>query len=396
MLLPKNLPEADSAAQAHSSAVKQMIQNEIIKADGWISFEKYMELVLYSPGLGYYSSGATKLGVAGDFTTAPEMSALFGQTLARQARQVMQCVEQKHVLEFGAGTGKLALDILLEMEKLGCLPKKYFFLDVSADLRQRQKKLFEQKAPHLIAILEWLDQLPEQFNGLILANEVLDAMPNHLVAWYKHQIFKRGVIHENGNFKWHDTEIKDGQLFDLANNIFLQSDINDVAAHVPYVSEISLANRHFIRSLAQLLQSGVILLIDYGFGQNEYYHSQRNRGTLMCHYRHHAHVDPFYLPGLQDITCHVNFSAISDEANKSNLELFGYVTQANFLLNCGITDILSEIPTEQVDAYLPLANQLQRLVSPAELGELFKVIAIAKNIDEPLIGFANGDKSHHL
>lgn len=390
------LPEPDLAAQAHSQMVKQAIQAEIKKAGGWISFEKYMELALYAPGLGYYSSGSTKLGAAGDFVTAPEISTLFGQTLARQAVQVMQCVKQKHILEFGAGTGKLALDVLTEMEKLGCLPEKYFFLEVSADLKQRQQALFEQKAPHLLPSLEWLDQLPEQFRGLILANEVLDAMPCHLIAWHQRKIFKRGVTFDQNTFKWQNQEINDGQLFDLANKLFLQCNIHDATTNIPYISEINLANRSFIHSLAQILQDGIMLFIDYGFGQNEYYHPQRNQGTLMCHYRHHAHDDPFYLPGLQDITCHVDFTAIADATHKADLELFGYTTQANFLLNCGITDILGEISPEQVDTYLPLANQLQRLISPAELGELFKVIVIGKNFDEPLIGFTNGDKSYSL
>lgn len=386
--------DPDPIALAHSEAVKQRIQIEIEKANGWISFAKYMELALYSPGLGYYSSGATKLGSSGDFVTAPEISSLFGQTLARQAAQIMRDIEQKHILEFGPGTGKLALDLLSEMEKLGCLPQKYFFLEVSADLRQRQQTLFEQRAPHLIPILHWLNQLPDQFSGLILANEVLDAMPSHLVVWHEEQIFERGVIFEGETLKWQDTVIQTGQLFELAHQLGLQND--GIDSSIPYISEISLSNIKFIHSLAQLLQKGVILFIDYGFGQHEYYHPQRNQGTLMCHYRHHAHGDPFYLPGLQDITCHVNFSAIAEEARKANLELLGYTTQAHFLLNCGITDVLSEIPAHQTSEYLPLANQLQKLVSPAELGELFKVIAIGKNIDETLIGFINGDKSYAL
>ncbi|SFP67149.1 SAM-dependent methyltransferase, MidA family [Nitrosomonas cryotolerans] len=389
------LPTPNEAALQHSHAAQQAIQAEIRAADHWISFAHYMEHALYAPGLGYYSGGTTKFGSAGDFVTAPEISSLFGRALAQQAQQILRLIEQAAILEFGAGSGKLALDLLLELEKQGCLPEKYFILEVSAELRQRQRALFNDQAPHLVSRLHWLEQLPSTFDGLILANEVLDAMPVHLVTWRDNQLFERGVACQNETFTWQERPLLKGTLFEIASKLTLQVNRNG-NQNQPYTSEINLAVRPFIHSLADMLRQGAIILIDYGFGNNEYYHPQRNQGTLMCHYRHHAHDDPFYLPGLQDITSHVDFSAVVEAIPHTGLEFLGYTTQAHFLINCGITEILAQTSAEDIHAYLPQANQLQKLVSPAEMGELFKVIAMGKHIDQSLIGFRSGDKSHLL
>ena len=359
---------------------------------------------MYAPGLGYYSGGAAKFGHEGDFVTAPEISPLFGRAVARQAAQVLEVVEGGDILEFGGGTGKLALDLLLELEKLGSFPKRYFILEVSADLQQRQQYLFERLAPHLLPRIAWLKHLPARFDGLILANEVLDAMPVHLVAWRGPDLFERGVTIENDEFNWSERPLRkgkgkeEGELFEAAHELNPQINpgSDDDATASEYVSEICLTARHFMHSLGNIVEDGLILLIDYGFGRSEYYHPQRDRGTLMCHYRHRAHDDPFYLPGLQDITSHVDFSAISRAATSAGMELMGYTTQAHFLINCGITEVLAQTPAENIKDYLPLANQLQKLVSPAEMGELFKAIAFGKNIAEPLTGFAHGDRSHML
>ena len=395
MPLHATLPPPSDIALAHSRSVQTMIRDKIHAAGGWISFEQFMNLVLYAPGMGYYSSGATKLGSAGDFVTASEISSLFGRTLAQQVIQIYRQISQTDILEFGAGSGKLALDLLFELEKSDALPGKYFILEISAELRQRQQMLLADKAPHLVHLVEWLEQLPAQFNGIILANEVLDAMPVHMVAWHNNELFERGVIWQNGQFAWQDRPIQNIELHHAASQLTsLINPHNDVA--FTYVSEINLAATHFMRSLANIMQQGVILLIDYGFGRDEYYHPQRSQGTLMCHYRHHAHDDPFFLPGLQDITSHVDFSAISAAAENTELVLLGYTTQAYFLINCGITEILAQTPVEDTNNYLPQANQLQKLVSPAEMGELFKVIGFGKNFSEPLIGFKNGDMSRLL
>lgn len=395
MSLHATLPPASEIALAHSHALQTLIRDMIHAAGGWIPFEQFMNLALYAPGLGYYSSGATKLGSAGDFVTAPEISSLFGRTLAQQVLQISRQIKHADILEFGAGSGKLALDLLLELEKSDALPGKYFILEVSAELRQRQQTLFANKAPHLVQAIEWLEQLPAPFTGTILANEVLDAMPVHIVTWRNNELFERGVTWENHQFAWQDRPINNAELKHIASQLTPQ--INpDNHLVFSYVSEINLTAGHFMRSLTNLLQQGVILLIDYGFGLSEYYHPQRNQGTLMCHYRHHAHDDPFYLPGLQDITSHVDFSAVTQAAGDSGLALLGYTTQAYFLINCGITGILAQTPAEETSSFLPQSSQLQKLISPAEMGELFKVIAFGKDFSEPLIGFSAGDMSRLL
>ncbi len=395
MSLHATLPPASEIALAHSHTLQTLIRDMIHAAGGWIPFEQFMNLALYAPGLGYYSSGATKLGSAGDFVTAPEISSLFGRTLAQQVLQISRQMKHADILEFGAGSGKLALDLLLELEKSDALPGKYFILEVSAELRQRQQTLFANKAPHLVQAIEWLEQLPAQFTGTILANEVLDAMPVHIVTWRNNELFERGVTWENHQFAWQDRPINNAELKHIASQLTPQ--INpDNHLVFSYVSEINLTAGHFMRSLTNLLQQGVILLVDYGFGLSEYYHPQRNQGTLMSHYRHHAHDDPFYLPGLQDITSHVDFSAVTQAAEDSGLALLGYTTQAYFLINCGITGILAQTPAEDTSSFLPQSSQLQKLISPAEMGELFKVIAFGKDFSEPLIGFSAGDMSRLL
>lgn len=387
------LPPSEIAL-AHSRSVQVMIREKILAANNWISFEHYMNLALYAPGMGYYSSGATKLGSAGDFVTAPEISPLFGRTLAQQLWQISQHLTRFNILEFGAGSGKLARDILLELEKSAALPEKYYILEVSADLRERQQSRLKQEIPHLADRIEWLEQLPDQFTGVVLANEVLDAMPVHIVKWHADTVLERGVTWQNDQFAWQDRPIPDAELQAIAGQ--LTAEISPDNQPIDYVSEINLAAVHFMRSLTSTLQQGIILLIDYGFGRSEYYHPQRNQGTLMCHYRHHAHDDPFYLPGLQDITSHIDFSAITQAGQSGGLVLLGYTTQAYFLLNCGITGILAQTSAEDTSHYLPQSGQVQKLVSPAEMGELFKVIAFGKNFFEPLSGFNTGDMSRLL
>lgn len=389
------LPAPSEAALLHSRAVAELVRGEIKTAGGWISFAHYMKLVLYAPGMGYYSAGAAKFGRVGDFVTAPEISPLFGRALAQQAAQVLELVDGADILEFGAGTGKLALDLLLELQTLGRLPGQYFILEVSSELKQRQKQLFEDIASHLLPRLVWLEHLPEQFNGLMLANEVLDAMPVHLVVWRGADLYERGITATRDEFRWVDRPLVEGVLFETAQEVGANIDASS-GDRTEYISEIGLEARGFVVSLANVLQRGAIVLIDYGFGQGEYYHPQRRRGTMMCHYRHHAHDDPFYLPGLQDVTSHVDFSAIAEVGIDAGLELLGYTTQANFLINCGITEILARTPAGNAKDYLPRASELQKLVSPAEMGDLFKAIALGRGVSRPLIAFSRGDKSRML
>lgn len=380
------LPTPSLEALDHSIRLTRLIQNDIAAHGGWVSFSRYMELALYAPGLGYYTAGAHKFGEAGDFITAPEMSALFGRTLARQVQQVMAS-SAPHILELGAGSGKLAADILAELEQLGNLPDSYSILEVSADLRQRQQALLQQRLPYLFERVCWLDALPEQFSGAVVANEVLDALPVHLVHWRDSALAERGVVVQGEGFAWAERDITDAALREAAQKIVVPDD---------YVSEVGLAARGLIQSLASRLQNGALLFIDYGFGAREFYHAQRNKGTLMCHYRHHAHDDPFYLPGLQDITAHVDFTDVAEAGIDAGLSLIGYTNQAFFLINGGITELLAQHDPEQLRDYLPLSAQLQKLTSPAEMGDLFKVIALGKGIDASLSGFSRGDLSRAL
>jgi SAM-dependent MidA family methyltransferase len=413
-----SLPPASPEALAHSTKLCTLIRDDIAAQGGWIPFSRFMELALYAPGLGYYTAGARKFGAAGDFITAPELSVLFGRTLARQLVEVMQASSPR-ILELGAGSGKLALDILVELEKLNALPESYSILEVSADLRERQQALLKEKLPHLAARVHWLDALPETISGAVIGNEVLDALPVHLLYWQSHEspvgaasaanaqrdlqngirqragsynenaavVLERGVICDENNFAWQDRLPENPALLSLAQNISVPDD---------YLSEVSPAARGLIASLCERMDKGALLFIDYGFGANEYYHPQRNRGTLMCHYRHYAHDDPFYLPGLQDLTAHVDFTAIAEAAIDHGAHFLGYTSQAHFLINNGVMDFLKEVSPEDVKAYLPLSAQLQKLTSPAEMGELFKVIALGKGMDQPLAGFLRGDLSRLL
>ena len=373
----REFPEADDVSLQHSARVVADIKNVIRDAGGWIPFSKYMDLAMFAPGLGYYSAGAAKIGAAGDFTTAPEMSQLFGATLAKQVAQILTATGGE-VLEFGAGSGKLARDLIRALGKLGCEPHQYLILEPSPDLRERQRTMLEKEFSDFDSKVKWIDRLPENFTGVMIANEVLDAMPIDLIAWQADGIYQRGVAISDEGFMWQDRIVEPGALLDHAKTV-------NVAPG--YVSEIHRAGEAFIRSVGDSLQHGVALIIDYGFLDHEYFHADRNTGTVMCHYRHRAHTDPFFLPGVQDITAHVNFSAMMDAARSTGLEVEGFTTQAKFLIACGITDELGEIDSANAAQYLPLANQVQRLLSPAEMGELFKVLAIGRGIDFPLLGF---------
>lgn len=381
-----SLPLPGPEAQKHSQELCELIHRDIALQGGWIPFSRFMELALYAPGLGYYSAGASKFGAAGDFITAPEISPLFGRTVARQLADIM-ALSAPHILELGAGSGKLALDVLTELERLQQLPASYSILEVSADLRERQQALLRERLPHLADRVQWLDSLPSAISGAVIANEVLDALPVHLVRWSDSRVFERGVMSKGSNFIWEERLPETPSLLELVQQISVPDD---------YLSEISLTARGLVGSLCDRLQSGAMLFIDYGFGAREYYHPQRSSGTLMCHYRHHAHDDPFFLPGLQDITAHVDFTAIAESAIDHGANLLGYTSQAHFLINGGITDLISDISPNNLRDYIPLSAQIQKLTSPAEMGELFKVMAVGKGIDTPLRNFVIGDKSRLL
>ncbi len=386
------MPEPSADARTASTALRERIAGEIAAAGGWISFARYMELALYAPGLGYYSGGSQKFGAAGDFITAPEITPLFSRTLALPAAQVM-ANSARRILEVGAGSGILAAELLLELERLGSLPDQYLILDLSGELRARQQETLREHAAHLLSRVSWLDALPKQYSGLVLGNEVLDAMPVALVEWHAEgttqapEIAERGVsLDGEGAFVWARRAVQ-GALLEAAQALNIEA---------PYVSEIGLAAAAWVAEWGRCLESGALLLCDYGFPRPEYYHPQRSNGTLMCHYRHHAHDDPFWWPGLNDITAHVDFTAIAEAGFDAGLDVLGYTTQARFLLNCGITAQLERQSGAGDKAYLIASRQVDKLISPNEMGELFKVIAFGRGLQRALPGFIPGDRLHTL
>ena len=390
-----NHPIPDPIAQSRSQELSSLIQQKIEQCGGWIDFATFMHMALYTPGLGYYSGGNVKFAHSvkggGDFITAPQISPLFSRTLARQAAQILSETQldnsESSILELGAGTGQLATDLLLELVRLGQLPAQYFILEVSDYLRQIQlETLQELLSADLFKKVVWLDKLPADFIGLILTNEVLDAIPVHLIYQSNQHLYERGVAFEQ-TFVWQDRPLTRVDL------------INAISPHVlpdDYLTEVCPAANGLIASLAQCLKQGVILMLDYGFGAAEYYHPQRNTGTLMCHYQHQVHSDPLIHIGLQDVTAHVNFTAIAETGIANGFILAGYCNQASFLMNSGILEILAETSPSDSAAYMPLAAAAQKLLSPAEMGELFKAIAFSKAFSDVLIGFKSGDKAHML
>ena len=361
------LPIPDADALAHSHACAAHIRAEIERNNGWISFAQFMNLALYAPGLGYYAAGARKFGAAGDFVTAPEISSLFGDCIARAIAPTIAATNGD-VLELGPGSGKLACDVLLALEKLNQLPNRYLLLEVSADLRQRQTQALARLPEHLSRRAVWLDALPKNFVGAIIANEVLDVLPVHLLYFSGDQIHERGVALDNeDSFVWRDNLVLSPELKSAARRI--QAGFHDGIVPNNYLTEVAPAVSGLVKSLAESLQRGTILLIDYGFRQAEFYHPSRSTGTLMCHYRHYAHTDPFLYPGLQDITAHVDFSDVADAGFAAGLELINYTSQAQFLLVAGITELLAEHDPNDAATFLPLTNQVQRLMSPAEMGK---------------------------
>jgi len=382
-----SLPAPDPDALAASHALQHQIAAEIARNNGAIPFARFMELALYAPDLGYYSGGAAKLGKDGDFTTAPEISPLFGATLAQVAAAIMAQTAPR-ILEFGAGTGKLAFDILSEAASAGIPVEQYAIVELSGELRARQE-LALAAFPQVV----WLDGFPDAFEGAVFGNEVLDAMPVSLISKTPDGWCELDVSIADGRFVYVERPAGTATLAQIAAQV---PDAD--ALPVGYVSEIHGVASGFMRSLARMLtngKGGAAVLLDYGFPGHEYYLGQRATGTLMCHYRHHAHADPFYLPGLQDITAHVDFTAMALAAQDAGLDVLAYMSQAAFLLGAGIGELLLRSDPEQVRTYLPQASAVQKLVSPAEMGELFKVLVVGHQVELPDALLA-ADRSHRL
>ncbi|MGH8777851.1 class I SAM-dependent methyltransferase [Paraburkholderia sp.] len=400
---PDSLPAPDPTALAQSYALSAQIRADLAAAGGWLPFDRYMERALYTPGLGYYSGGSVKFGRraddGSDFVTAPELSPLFAATLARPVAQALADSGTRDVIEFGAGTGKLAAGLLRALDAAQVPFDSYSIVDLSGELRARQRDTLEAEVPALAARVRWLDALPDTFEGVVIGNEVLDAMPVRLFARTGGVWHQRGVALKDDAFVFEDRPLDEANAPASAEDLALLQEIDETDAGTndsDYVTETHGAARAFTRTVCTMLASGAAFFIDYGFPRSEYYHPQRAQGTLMCHYRHRAHGDPFVYPGLQDITAHVEFTGIAEAGVETGADLLGYTSQARFLLNAGMTDALSAIDPSDAARFLPAANAVQKLLSEAEMGELFKVIAFSRGIDGALDAFARGDRSHTL
>lgn len=379
------LPTPGAAAAAHSAALEEEIRRVIAQQGDQISFAQFMELALYAPGLGYYSAGSRKFGEQGDFVTAPEISPLFSRCLARQCAEVLAGLGGGDILEFGAGTGTMAADILQELASLDRLPERYFIMELSADLKSRQEETLRQRAPTCLDRVKWLSALPERgFTGVVLGNELLDAMPVHLFCVRDGTTAELFVRWKDERFTLEAGSADDSGLAAALDSLHHELNLPD-----GYCSEYGSQARTWVREVGSFLSAGAVFLIDYGFPRHEYYHPQRGTGTLMCHYRHRAHADPFLHVGLQDITAHVDFTAVAEAALAGGLSIAGYTNQANFLLANGLTELASVHADNNSDlrAQLTTASQIKRLILPGEMGELFKVMALTRNLDMPLRGF---------
>lgn len=378
-------PLINSLALANSRDVTLLLTQAIARHGGRINFRQFMDIVMFAPGRGYYDSINRIFGDNGDFTTAPEISPLFGQCIAHQILQIMASMGQTSILEFGAGSGILAQTILMELEKHDCLPQNYYIYDVSPSLRKRQFTRLKNNVPNLIDKLVWLDDIPEHFNGIIIANEVLDAMPVHKV------VFRRDQQHEETY-----VTLKNGKLMQEEgplSSIELQNEMKKIIRMWPniedgYRSEVNLGVKHWISRVSQSLQQGLVLLIDYGFTRKEYYQPIHHQGNLMCYFQHRAHDDFLLYPGIQDVTCHVDFSLVAEAFQDNGLNVAGYTNQGFFLAGCGLDALYQALDTSDEEKSINEIHCIEQLIMPNAMGETFKVIGLTKGLNEELIGFS--------
>jgi SAM-dependent MidA family methyltransferase len=387
-----DLPALTADEAAHGARLEARIRDEIAAAGGWIGFARYMQLALYEPGLGYYSAGARKFGAAGDFITAPEVAPVFSRCLAAQCGEILQALGGGDVLELGAGSGVMAAEMLAELERRGALPRRYRILDVSADLRERQHAMLAAAVPHLLPRVEWLDGLPEAFGGVVVANEVLDAMPVERFVVRGDRVRSLGVRAQPDRLQACEADAPAA----LADAVRAIARDTGVAWPAGYTSEVNLGLAGWLQALSASVARGALLFVDYGLPRREYYAAERRDGTLLCHFRHRFHDDPFVRPGLQDITAWVDFTAVAEAGCAAGLQLAGYTTQAQFLIGCGIGEFLADVSDLDVVSRVNLSRQAMVLTLPGEMGERFKAIAFAKGYDAPLRGFAVRDLRHTL
>ena len=386
------LPALTADEAAHSRRVVNRIWEEIDARGGWLSFERFMEMALYEPGLGYYSAGASKLGAGGDFVTAPEVSPLFSRCLAAQCREVLQNMSGGAIIEFGAGSGVMAVDVLNELAAQDALPERYLILEVSAELRERQRALLRERAPAHAGLVEWLDALPEEFRGVVLGNEVLDALPVQRFRIRGDQVNALGVTWQLGRLDWSETHA-DADLEAAVRRI----EVN-CGERLPdgYTSEINMRLAPWIGGVASMLREGVALFIDYGLPQRQYYRGERREGTLLCHFHHRFHDDPLINVGVQDIGAWVDFTAVAEAAASAGLSVAGFATQAHFLIGNGLEQLLGPADGQELTSRVQLARQAMLLTLPGEMGERFKVIGLTRGFDRPLRGFSVRDLAASL
>jgi SAM-dependent MidA family methyltransferase len=387
--LVTDLPEPGAVARAHSERVTAHVRAAIAASGGYLPFSRYMELALYAPGLGYYAAGAAKLGAAGDFVTAPEMTPLFGAALATQVAAILAATQRREIVELGGGSGRLAADLLTALAARDALPTRYAILEVSPDLARRQHETLARDAPAHLQRVAWIDALPESIDGALIANEVLDAVPATVIARRGEAWLERGVVWDDAQsaFAWAERPAG-ARVAEMAASRF--------PGGGDYTSEINPAAEALVETLGRRVTAGAALFIDYGFPAAEYYHPQRGEGTLMCHYRHRAHGDPFAWPGLTDITAHVDFTAMAEAGERAGLEVAGFAAQAPFLIGGGILDALAATGAPESTAYIRAAAAVQKLLAPSEMGELFKVLALAKSDAIAWPGFDVSDRRHRL
>ncbi len=396
------LPKPDKIALKLSESLQEKIRLAIMENGGSISFEQYMQMALYEPGLGYYSAGSSKFGEQGDFVTAPEISPLFSRCIARQCQQVLSEISSTEawsssIFELGPGTGAMAIDIMLELARSNTLPEIYYLLEPSADLRQRQQINIRNTIPQLEERFVWLDRLPEEkIKGVILANEVIDAMPVKRIV-IDSDVKEYAVTCDFGandetRFQWMKRELDE----DLKSDMQEMFDMLGESLETPYITEINCNIKPWLMSLGDVLDDGLILISDYGYPRQEYFHPQRHAGTLICHYRHHVHDDPFLYPGLQDITASVEFTTVAEAAVDAGLCVSGFTTQAHFLIACGLDQFVSEFETDDVAERSKITQQVSKLTMPGEMGEKFKFIGLSKKLDIQLCGFSFIDQRSRL